>query len=114
MFKSSDNLAFLKKISSEIRLDFFLENVWLGSRHTREDKDRCEILWLRGSRKTVGKRKWTDNVYSWARAHSLKTRIVGFPGGAVVKNPRANAGDVGSSPGPGRCHRATKPVRHNY
>ena len=28
----------------------------------------------------------------------------GFPGGAVVKNPPANAGDVGSSPGPGRSH----------
>ena len=24
----------------------------------------------------------------------------GFPGGAVVKNPPANAGDTGSSPGP--------------
>ena len=28
-----------------------------------------------------------------------------FPGGAVVKNPPANAGDTGSSPGPGRSHR---------
>ena len=28
----------------------------------------------------------------------------GFPGGAVVKNLPANAGDTGSSPGPGRCH----------
>ena len=28
----------------------------------------------------------------------------GFPGGAVVKNPRANAGDTDSSPGPGRSH----------
>ena len=27
-----------------------------------------------------------------------------FPGGAVVKNPPANAGDTGSSPGPGRPH----------
>ena len=27
-----------------------------------------------------------------------------FPGGAVVKNPPANAGDIGSSPGPGRSH----------
>ena len=27
-----------------------------------------------------------------------------FPGGAVVKNPPANAGDTGSSPGPGRFH----------
>ena len=29
---------------------------------------------------------------------------VGFPGGTVVKNPPANAGDTGSSPGPGRYH----------
>ena len=28
----------------------------------------------------------------------------GFPGGAVVKNPPANAGDMGLSPGPGRSH----------
>ena len=27
-----------------------------------------------------------------------------FPGGAVVKNPPANAGNMGSSPGPGRSH----------
>ena len=28
----------------------------------------------------------------------------GFLGGAVVKNPPANAGDTGSSPGLGRSH----------
>ena len=27
-----------------------------------------------------------------------------FPDGAVLKNPPANAGDTGSSPGPGRSH----------
>ena len=27
-----------------------------------------------------------------------------FPGGAVVENPPATAGDAGSSPGPGRSH----------
>ena len=27
-----------------------------------------------------------------------------FPGGAVVKNPPANAGDTGPSPGLGRSH----------
>ena len=30
--------------------------------------------------------------------------LQGFPGGAVVKNPPANAGDTGSSPGLGRSH----------
>ena len=29
---------------------------------------------------------------------------MGFPGGAVVKNPPANAGDTGSIPGPGISH----------
>ena len=33
-----------------------------------------------------------------------KEYLQGFPGGAVVKNPPANAGDTGSSPGPGRSH----------
>ena len=33
-----------------------------------------------------------------------KTCYTGFPGGAVVKNPPANAGDMGSIPGPGRSH----------
>ena len=28
----------------------------------------------------------------------------GFPGGTVVENPPANAGDTGSSPGPRRSH----------
>ena len=51
----------------------------------------------------------------------------GFPSGAVVENPPANAGDTGSIPGPGRshmprsnlvCHNywacALEPVSHNY
>ena len=29
---------------------------------------------------------------------------MGFPGGTVVENLPANAGDMGSSPGPGRSH----------
>ena len=34
----------------------------------------------------------------------IKRNIRDFPGGTVVKNPPANAGDTGSSPGPGRSH----------
>ena len=33
-----------------------------------------------------------------------KTSNKGFPGGAVVENLPANAGDTGSSPGLGRSH----------
>ena len=34
----------------------------------------------------------------------LIKNLWGFPGGAVVKNLPANAGDMGSSPGLGRSH----------
>ena len=38
--------------------------------------------------------------------HPQGLRSVGkdFPGGTVVKNPPANAGDTGSTPGPERSH----------
>ena len=39
----------------------------------------------------------------YGEGHSRK-REQGFPGGAVVENLLANAGDAGSSPGLGRSH----------
>ena len=33
-----------------------------------------------------------------------RNEVMGLPCGAVVKNPPANAGDTGSSPGLGRSH----------
>ena len=33
-----------------------------------------------------------------------KKKKTGFPSGSVVKNPPANAGDMGSTPGPGGSH----------
>ena len=33
-----------------------------------------------------------------------RNEVLGFPGGAVVKNLPANARDMGSSPGLGRSH----------
>ena len=34
----------------------------------------------------------------------IQKNMLGFPGGAVVENPPANAGDMGLSPGLGRSH----------
>ena len=34
----------------------------------------------------------------------IRTHSWDFPGGTVVKNPPANAGDMGLIPGPGRSH----------
>ena len=47
---------------------------------------------------------------------NLKEKMIqDFPGGAVVKNPPANAGDLGSlvweDP---KCLGATKPMCHNF
>ena len=60
-------------------------------------------------------------------SHEKETQlscIPDFPGGTVVKNPPANAGDTGSIPGPGRSHMCaeqlspqattTEPASHNY
>ena len=38
------------------------------------------------------------------KIHNIKIYRQGFPGGAVVENLPANAGDTGSSPGLGRSH----------
>ena len=49
-------------------------------------------------------------VKAWQRKPGLKVRIIrvnnywDFPGGAVVKNPPANAGNTDSIPGPGGSH----------
>ena len=47
---------------------------------------------------------------------SIRNYMLDLPGGAVVKNLPANAGDMGSIPGPGRstCSGTTKLVCHNY
>ena len=44
------------------------------------------------------------DLYQYYFLNFLKEYMWGFLGGTVVKNPSANAGDTGSSPGPGRSH----------
>ena len=42
--------------------------------------------------------------YGYNPILNIKSTLQGFPGGAVVENLPANAGDTGSSPGLGRSH----------
>ena len=46
---------------------------------------------------------FSDTASSMAQV-CTKTEIQGFPGGSVVKNPPAKAGDMGSIPRPGGSH----------
>ena len=80
--------------------------------------DEKKFLVGRTAQETLGKRKIyfaNRELYSSSEVSSvieegmiiegkLKNLSGGFPGGAVVKNPPANAGNTGSSPGPGRSH----------
>ena len=51
------------------------------------------------------KQIFTYLLIVWAFVFLFKSKAeMGFPGGTVVKNPPASAGDTGSSPGPGRSH----------
>ena len=67
-------------LSSHISLIFFFEH---------SDLSHWVTFFLSYLRKPGGKKK----KKTWD-----------FPGGAVVKNLPANAGDTGSIPGPGRSH----------
>ena len=49
-------------------------------------------------------RKMTRSVFNEGSRMGLQEIAWGFPGGAVVENLPANAGDTGSSPGLGRSH----------
>ena len=50
-------------------------------------------------------KKMQISFYTLHQKKTLSKRVIpGFPGGAVVENLPANAGDTGSSPGLGRSH----------
>ena len=47
---------------------------------------------------------WSHPLAFRALGSRLKSRAWGFPGGSVVKNPPASAGDTSSIPSPGKAH----------
>jgi len=53
-------------------------------------------------------KRWKKNVankeFYIQKTNPSKNEVRGFPGGSVVKNPPANAGDTGLIPDPGRPH----------
>ena len=51
-----------------------------------------------------GNRTEQGGISAWKKWGAVTVWSGDFPGGAVVKNPPANAGYIGSSPGLGRSH----------
>ena len=56
------------------------------------------------TRELIGKKKLYQPKILCPAVLSFKSEGEGFPGGAVVENLPANAGDTGSGPGLGRSH----------
>ena len=71
----------------------FIAAVFIAAKKWKEPKFPLTEEW-------INKMWYTHIMESYC---SIK-RNGDFPGGAVVKNPPANAGDTGSSPGLGRSH----------
>ena len=76
----------------------FQENIILNLKsHTQPNYQSG--MW---QNKDILRHAWSQKIYlPWT---FLKNPSRDFPGGTVVKNLPANAGDTGSSPGPGRSH----------
>ena len=67
------------------------------------EDEKCGLLKMKETAGGIHQREGREEELP--RNGIYKTAQKGFPGGALVKNPPANAGDTGSSPGPGRFHK---------
>ena len=71
------------------------------------------VLPCRASPPVTGSRKAQDS-HPFIESEVFKVAKEGFPGGPVIKNPPANAGDTGLIPDLGRSHLPqSKPMRRN-
>ena len=66
--------------------------------HSRSPEFTLPILKLSSQGRAI------EGCFFLTHISYCKTKDLGFPGGAVVKNLPANAGDMGSSPSLGRSH----------
>ena len=58
---------------------------------------RLKLIHFHTAKETINKMK--RQTVLWEKIFANHTSDKGFPGGSVVKNPPASAGDTGSGPG---------------
>ena len=78
----------------------------MGCYHYSKNEQNKQNKTNRQKKTTNPKKKKTKKTKRLRTIKKLnqESTDVDFPGGAVIKNPPANAGDMGSIPGPGRSH----------
>ena len=127
--KQSPCSYFCTSIHPKIQWNWFTQHFhvpswWVPSWVSSQNKDQSSIALCHcwGDRERCVLRVWMlwGSWFPLWKPRDLplrsRTDSLDFPGSAVVKNPPANAGNIGSSPGPGGSHmpQSNKPVHHNY
>ena len=89
---------------TELETPWMTFNWWMN-KQTRIYPGNAVLLSSRKKRTSldIQQHAWISMYYE-KEARLKKLPFLGFPGGAVVENLPANAGDTGSSPGLGRSH----------
>ena len=92
----------LKKLKIELPYDPAIPLLGIYPEKSIIQKESCTTMFT-AALFTIA-RTWKQPKCPSTEEWIKKTWHCGFPGGTVVKNPPANAGNTGSSPGPGRSH----------
>ena len=113
---------FLKKLKIELPYDSatLLLGIYPEKTIIRKDKWTPTFTAVLFTIAKIWKQPKWPSTNEWTKKMWYKD----FPGGPVVKDPPANAGDTGSIPGPGRSHMprsnlspcatTTEPASHSY
>ena len=93
---------FLKKLKIELPYDSAIPHLGIYPEKTIIRKDTCTPMFT-AALFTIA-RTWKQPKCPFTDEWIKKMWYRGFPGGSVVRSLPASAGDMGSSPGPGRSH----------